>query len=243
MEKWTNEEINHAIKLNLDGLKYDEIGTLLNRTTKSTRVKLNRLGYSNNDNTYYIDVICECCSIKFKSKKSENRKYCSQSCSASINNKKYPKRNDNIFITDDNLLNETERNKYFKEKHNICLYCGNLTNNIYCSRICCSNHKEKKIQDDIENGNITYPSKQYKKYLINKYGNKCMECGWDKINNITGNVPIELDHKDGNSKNNSLNNLTLLCPNCHSLTSTFRALNKGNGRHSKMNRYKSGKSY
>ena len=141
------------------------------------------------------------------------------------------------------MLNEDERDKYFKEKNNKCLYCGKLTKNTYCSRICCSSHKEKKIQDDIEAGNLTYPSKQYKKYLISKYGNKCMECGWDKINPLTGNVPIELEHIDGNSGNNLLGNLSLLCPNCHSLTPTFRALNMGNGRHTRMNRYKSGKSY
>ena len=49
-------------------------------------------------------------------------------------------------------------------------------------------------------------------------------------NPVTNNVPIQLDHIDGNSDNNSLDNLKLLCPNCHSLTPTFGALNKGNGR-------------
>jgi 5-methylcytosine-specific restriction endonuclease McrA len=74
-----------------------------------------------------------------------------------------------------------------------------------------------------------------------------MECGWDKINPITNNVPIELEHIDGDSTNNSLENLKLLCPNCHSLTPTFGALNKGNGRWSKRKlnrrkRYNDGKS-
>lgn len=57
-----------------------------------------------------------------------------------------------------------------------------------------------------------------------------MKCGWSKINPTTGKVPIQLEHIDGNSENNSLDNLKLLCPNCHSLTSTYGALNKGNGR-------------
>jgi hypothetical protein len=39
-----------------------------------------------------------------------------------------------------------------------------------------------------------------------------------------------LEHKDGNSENHNLNNLELLCPNHHSLTPTYGALNKGNGR-------------
>lgn len=30
-------------------------------------------------------------------------------------------------------------------------------------------------------------------------------------------IPLELDHIDGNHENNNLNNLRLLCPNCHAL--------------------------
>ena len=70
-----------------------------------------------------------------------------------------------------------------------------------------------------------------------------MECGWCEINKYSGNVPIELEHIDGNSENNSLENLKLLCPNCHSLTPTYKALNTGNGRHSRRKRYEEGKSY
>ena len=51
-----------------------------------------------------------------------------------------------------------------------------------------------------------------------------------------------LEHIDGNSENNSLDNLKLLCPNCHSLTPTYKNLNKGNGRFKRMERYNKGKS-
>jgi len=70
-----------------------------------------------------------------------------------------------------------------------------------------------------------------------------MECGWKEKNVVTGNIPIELEHIDGNSENNLLTNLKLLCPNCHSLTPTYKALNVGNGRHKRRERYKDGKSY
>ena len=86
-------------------------------------------------------------------------------------------------------------------------------------------------------------SRTSKSYLIKLHGAKCMECGWDKINPYTNKVPIELKHIDGNSENNELSNLKLLCPNCHSLTPTYKALNKGNGRHKRMERYKEGKSF
>jgi hypothetical protein len=40
-------------------------------------------------------------------------------------------------------------------------------------------------------------------------------------------MPLVLDHIDGNSDNNSIENLRLLCPNCHFLTPTFAGKNKG----------------
>ena len=46
--------------------------------------------------------------------------------------------------------------------------------------------------------------------------NECELCG---LNNWLGqNLTLELHHKDGNHYNNELNNLQILCPNCHSLT-------------------------
>ena len=38
-------------------------------------------------------------------------------------------------------------------------------------------------------------------------------------------MPLELDHIDGNPRNNQLANLRLLCPNCHALTPTYRGKN------------------
>lgn len=96
------------------------------------------------------------------------------------------------------------------------------------SRPVCRSKNEYFIK--IEAGDTSLYEKQYKDYLIYKHGEKCMECGWDKVHPITKKVPIQLEHIDGNSENNSLNNLKLLCPNCHSLTPTYGALNKGNGR-------------
>ena len=54
--------------------------------------------------------------------------------------------------------------------------------------------------------------------------------GFAEVNPITGKVPLEIDHVDGDCYNNRPENLVVLCPNCHSLTPTFRALNKASGR-------------
>ena len=96
--------------------------------------------------------------------------------------------------------------------------------------------KEIKFKE-IECGNLKFGGVSYKNYLIEKFGNKCMQCDWNKINPVTGLVPIQLEHIDGDSDNNNLENLKLLCPNCHSLTPTFGALNK-NGRDSKRKKYR-----
>jgi len=76
----------------------------------------------------------------------------------------------------------------------------------------------------------TAVSNHVKRWLIEKYGRKCQKCGWHKINPVTNKVPVQVNHKDGNWQNNRPENLELLCPNCHSLTPNFGALNKGHGR-------------
>lgn len=56
------------------------------------------------------------------------------------------------------------------------------------------------------------------RYFEVKYS--CIKCNCDGVWN---NKPLTLhvDHMDGNWKNNRLENLRFLCPNCHSQTSTF----------------------
>jgi len=64
-----------------------------------------------------------------------------------------------------------------------------------------------------------------KRLLLEGYKeHKCEEC-----NNIKWNdkiIPLELEHIDGNGRNNLLTNLKMLCPNCHAQTLTYRGKNK-----------------
>lgn len=73
-------------------------------------------------------------------------------------------------------------------------------------------------------------SNHIRKYLFEKNNNACQKCGWNGINPVTGHVPLQIHHIDGDCLNNSENNLELLCPNCHSLTETFGNLNKTSSR-------------
>ncbi len=79
-------------------------------------------------------------------------------------------------------------------------------------------------------GTIGQISRHIKRYLREKYDDRCSECGWSKHHPITRKVPLEVDHINGDASDNREENLRLLCPNCHSLTPNFRALNWGNGR-------------
>ena len=52
----------------------------------------------------------------------------------------------------------------------------------------------------------------------------CNECGVSEWQGFK--IPLELEHKDGNNQNNVRTNLEGLCPNCHSITDTWRGRNK-----------------
>lgn len=54
---------------------------------------------------------------------------------------------------------------------------------------------------------------------------KCELCGWNK-KALDGRIPVELDHINGSRNDNRIENLRILCPNCHSLQSTHRGRNK-----------------
>jgi len=149
-----------------------------------------------------------------------NAKFCCRSCSVTYNNK----------------------SGHWRKKHGIlktknkCLSCEIEVESKYCSAKC-----QMSYQTSQKLLSGTASPKTLKRYLIEHFGNKCWTCGiteWNKKE-----IVMELEHIDGNSENNDLKNLSLICPNCHSQTSTYKGANKGNGRYYRRVRYAEGKSY
>lgn len=68
----------------------------------------------------------------------------------------------------------------------------------------------------------------HKAALIQERGHKCEDCGLEEWK--TQPIPLELEHCDGNNKNNTKENLKLLCCNCHALTPTWRGRNINSGK-------------
>ena len=106
-------------------------------------------------------------------------------------------------------------------------YCSNACQHEFQYRVYIEGWKRGDIQGL---NSIGLVSDSIKRYLREKYSNKCCLCGWSMVNLKTGKVPLVADHIDGNWQNNHEANLRLICPNCDALSSTYAGLNKGNGR-------------
>lgn len=83
----------------------------------------------------------------------------------------------------------------------------------------------KNVEEYLFNGSLIQSHKLKLKLIReNIFEHKCQRCGlceWEGVD-----IPLELDHIDGQHFNNELSNLRLLCPNCHALTDTYRAKNR-----------------
>ena len=114
--------------------------------------------------------------------------------------------------------------------------------NIYCDNFCQTDYQYKKIINEWLNGKSIMNhgaikiSNNIRRYLFELHGNKCQNCGWGEVNTYTNKIPLEVEHVDGDSQNNIFDNLKLLCPNCHSMTKTWK--NSGNRKSTRIKRKK-----
>ena len=230
--KWTEEKINILKEGIGNKLTYQEIADILNIDRNPVRLKAQSLKISSK----YIErlkelketIVCENCKKEFSALISENRKYCSKSCSASFVN-----------IGINRYLDKPSVNKILSNNCNNCnIPIGSKSK--YCSQKC---HRENEYVININkwklgdssgySGKTKAISNWLRKYLLEKYNNSCVKCGWNELHPVDNKPLVEINHIDGNAENNLEENLEVLCPNCHSMTYNFRARNKNSARNRK----------
>jgi 5-methylcytosine-specific restriction endonuclease McrA len=133
-----------------------------------------------------------------------------------------------------------QRGIHFTREKGTCIVCGNTLNRgkKYCSHQCQKNEQHQKLISQWLSGEwnglrgkkVTALSKTIRDYLLKQADYKCSKCGWAEVNESSGMIPLEINHIDGNHKNNRPENLEVVCPNCHALTPNFRGLNKNSTR-------------
>ncbi len=99
-------------------------------------------------------------------------------------------------------------------KEHPCIVCGKPVrsglNKKTCSRSCANKNRSgikytgKRLKDAVVSLRLL------KIRLLKKRGKNCPRCGYDKYE------ILQIHHKDRDRNNNNLNNLELICPNCHS---------------------------
>jgi 5-methylcytosine-specific restriction endonuclease McrA len=228
--KWNKENTHKLIDMFESGESLDSISKVIGGTKKAIQVKLNRIRLGLKISRSITTKVCVGCGKKERTtfSKAKELKFCSKDC-WDRNRPKGPRKNKKIIQTSS------------------CLYCGNKIrkNGKYCNNKCLSSYKNSNFlkrwlggEYDLARCGNGFLSTFARRYLLNEAGNKCTKCGWNEIHSITKKVPLTIDHIDGNSNNTNPNNLKVLCPNCHSLTSTYGALNKENGRVYRRRNYK-----
>jgi len=75
------------------------------------------------------------------------------------------------------------------------------------------------------------PPNLQREKIYNDQSGCCNRCGLSEW--LGQKITLELEHKNGNHYDSSRENVELLCPNCHSLTDTWRGRNKNKGKSGK----------
>lgn len=131
------------------------------------------------------------------------------------------------------LINQAKKNnwKFYctkechsggKTKHQIftCGYCGievkrtpselkSKSGKYFCSKSCSTTHRNT---GKFGPANYLWKGISYRNFAFDNFPNYCNRCNYDEHKFI-----LIVHHKDRNRKNNTLENLEILCPNCHAI--------------------------
>jgi hypothetical protein len=166
-------------------------------------------------------------------------RFCSIKCSRSFSTKNSRlQRNKKISESLKGKKPNKDCEKLFK-----CEFCGKL----YAKKTSLGGHASRCLSSPTFIKALTNREKQKEDLLILDYEvipgslkrekifrdqqGKCNHCGLDEW--LGQKITLELEHKDGDHYNDNRSNVELLCPNCHSLTHTWRGRNKNAGKSGK----------
>lgn len=174
---------------------YSKIGK---KGAESYKIKYINKYYENPNYCKYCGKIIELRENELTSV-TKQRKFCNKECQSQYQ-KEYMKGNQ------------------LRKKHSepcYCLNCGKELSNErkYCNSKCQNDYKYKEYIKRWKQGLESGKSGEYqlsgyvRRYIKEKYNNQCCICGWHEVNSYTGNVPLEIHHKDGDYTNNTEDNL------------------------------------
>ena len=138
---------------------------------------------------------------------------------------------------EENKKNQVNEPRLIKVKQFKNCFCGNQinSNKNHCNPTCRASENWDNKKKYFENHNDwqgiaegSHKDKFYKRYLLEKRGHQCEICKIDKW--MSQKIPLILDHISGNSSDNKLTNLRLVCGNCDMQLPTYKSKNKGHGR-------------
>lgn len=164
-----------------------------------------------------IQTSCKYCDKSFliqRHKALTSGNFCSLSCSASYNNGQKTPKSRCLFC--DSPLRSGKK------------FCSSNCQNQLTYTTYITKWKNQEVNGSAGVGHL---SSHIRRYMLEKNGHKCSQCGFNTPHPLSGIPPLQIDHVDGNWRNNTESNLKVLCPNCHALTPTFGGRNRGFGRH------------
>lgn len=154
-----------------------------------------------------ITTTCQTCNDEFQAREQDLKrglaKYCSRKCAG---------------------IARSTKPKTQREPNLICAYCSKsfyrspskLSKSKSKLYFCCREHKDlAQSLDGLQELHPTHYGKgtnhtTYRLVAFRQYAKKCQDCGFDAFPEV-----LEVHHIDRNRKNNTPENLKVLCPTCH----------------------------
>lgn len=146
------------------------------------------------------ELVCDNCNINFlKTIRFINstNNYCSRQC-ASLSSR------NRVTLYCSLCSKEFEKVKSALKKSKSGLY--------FCTRKCKDKAQRLEGIKEIQPPHYGTGKSSYREIAFRNFDSKCNKCGYDEHIKI-----LEVHHKDRNRDNNNLDNLEIICPNCHRL--------------------------